>query len=115
VLEKPRRANLALLAALSLFVIWQGTKPDPGPDPGTAFFAILLGGSTIVMRRVSHLPTVSEKSALVCVRSALLTSLALGLLGAWSSSYDQAGQTGLLFVTAGALFIIRPFRRPGTS
>lgn len=107
-----RLAALAILAASALIAFRQGIEARPEIDPTATALAVGLGLTSIVLRRMAQNQKNSERTTDILGCAALAAAAGLGLLGAWAALRHDAGQTGLLFVTAGVLFSIRPVQRP---
>ena len=107
-----RLATLAILAVSALIALGQGIETSPESDPAATAWAVGLGVTSIVLRRMAQNQETSERTADILGCAALAAAAGLGILGAWVALRDGAGQTGLLFATAGVLFSIRPLKRP---
>lgn len=109
-LRSARRITLAALAACGLITFSQGVETRPETDPVATALAIALGLLCIVLRRLAQGRKTERRSADLLACACLGAAVGLGLLGVWTALRHNAGQTGLLFVTAGVLFAIRPLR-----
>lgn len=107
-----RLAALAILAVSALIAFGQGIETSPESNPTATALAVGLGLTSIVLRRMAQSQENSERTADILGYAALVAAAGLGILGAWAALRHGAGQTGLLFVTAGVLFSIRPLQRP---
>lgn len=113
--KRIRQMGLALLAASALYIASQGLQTDTGPDRPITLLAGALGVASVLLRRLSQRPGLSNPTFIKLAAAALVSAAALGPLGAWTANHSDAGQTGLLFVVAGVLFSIRPFHRSASS
>ena len=110
-----RLAALAILALCALVAFGQGIEGGPRADPISTAWAVGLGLTSIVLRRRAQDAEKAERTTDILGCAAMAAAAGLGLLGAWEALRHGAGQTGLLFVTAGVLFSIRPLQRPAKS
>ncbi|MEE3327751.1 MAG: hypothetical protein VX252_10480 [Myxococcota bacterium] len=109
-LRKVRQATLAVLAICALITFAQGIETQPGTDPLATSLAVGLGLASILLRRLASGQSTSRRTAELLGCACLGAAAGLGILGVWTALSHGAGQTGLLFVTAGVLFSIRPLQ-----
>lgn len=109
-LRNARRITLAVLLACGLVAFGEGIETRPETDPFATAVAIGLAILCIVLRRLAQGRNTPRRSADLLACACLAAAAGLGILGVSTALRQDAGQTGLLYVTAGVLFAIRPLR-----
>jgi hypothetical protein len=123
-LRTGHRTVLAMIAACALFSAMQSSvDEEPPPDPVTTTVALALAVGTIVARRVSTSPVVSDRTRVTMIVSSWSCAFAIAVLGAFLATNEARTQTGLVFALAAGIFCLRPppstgeagARRPGAK
>jgi hypothetical protein len=109
-LRKARQLTLAVLVICALITFTQGLETRPETDPVATSIAIGLGIASILLRRIALGQSTPRRTTELLGLACLGAAAGLGALGVWTALSHGAGQTGLLFVTAGILFSIRPLQ-----
>jgi hypothetical protein len=107
-IHRTHRSVLVLLALCALMIFARGFGgEEPPPDRLITVWAVGLALVGILLRRAGTSPQIQPRTALMFGLAGLVSSAALGLLGAYLAWTQGAAQTGLVYTLAGGIFALR--------
>jgi hypothetical protein len=109
-LHRSAIASLALCAAGIGITAFMGPEPDPGRELGRAYSwsALALAAVAILARRTGTSAVRSVRRYVYGALVSMVAAAGLGMLGMLVALRESQSSTGLLYVLAGALLVLRP-------
>jgi hypothetical protein len=115
-LRNTHRTLLGMIAVCAIMAAIQlSDVEEPAPDPVITTVAVGLALGTIVARRASTSPVISQPTRVTLILCAYAFAFAIALLGATLATNSSRPQTGLVFALAAGIFSLRPPPRFGSD
>lgn len=112
-LRTAHRATLVLVALLAGLAALQPRAPEePAPDPSFTAVAFAFGVGTIVLRRLSSSPVITESTRLTLAVCTYACGVALAGLGSYLAMDFGQARTGLAFALGAFILCLRPIAPP---